>query len=262
MIYVLGDIHGAFAPIQFFIETVKPKEEDTLILLGDAGINYYLNNRDTKFKKKLQNTGITFFVIRGNHEERPSILGANHLDSWHTEEFWNNEVYVENNFPNIKYALDGVGYYEIPLNGTSILKTLVIPGAYSVDKNYRLQNGWSWFSGEQLTDIEKREGVVTLSKQESIDLVLSHTCPLRWMPTDLFLPQISQDEVDNSMEEYLDWVYTQKKVKLWLWGHYHQTRIYPLQEDYTRPIMLFNDTVLCLEDYFETNPYQAMTKLF
>ena len=106
MFYVLGDIHGNFNDIYNFIQYAKPSQDDVLILLGDAGINYYLNTRDKIFKQKLQDTGITFFVVRGNHEQRPSILTEEHPDDWAIEERFGNSIYVEKAYPNILYALD------------------------------------------------------------------------------------------------------------------------------------------------------------
>lgn len=58
-------------------------------------------------------------------------------------------VDVEVSYPHIKYASDRAALYTI-----ADQLTLVIPGAYSVDKYYRLQMGWNWFPGEQLTALE------------------------------------------------------------------------------------------------------------
>ena len=80
------------------------------------------------------------------------------------------------------------------------------------------------------------------------DVVLSHTCPKIYMPTDLFLPFIDQSTVDNSMEEYLGGIEFKLQYKLWVWGHYHHYRVYPL-EDGKQKLMLFNDKAIELQEW-------------
>ena len=150
-IYVIGDLHGSYHPIKHFYEKYKDSPgfnfdgTDTIILLGDAGLNYYLDHRDDNFKNALCKYPFTYFVIRGNHEERASNLAQNNPD-WQFENFWGGIVLVEKEFPNIKYAMDYPAFYNIPYIGnhehdlTYIWRTLVIPGAYSVDKEYRHHN--------------------------------------------------------------------------------------------------------------------------
>lgn len=42
-----------------------------LIILGDAGINFYLDDRNQQFKEELSQYPITLFCVHGNHEEKP-----------------------------------------------------------------------------------------------------------------------------------------------------------------------------------------------
>ena len=46
MIYITGDTHGEFSRIERFCEREKPTRDATMIILGDAGINYYGGWRD------------------------------------------------------------------------------------------------------------------------------------------------------------------------------------------------------------------------
>lgn len=245
-IYIMGDIHGSFKPVRdFLLRTSSIKDEPkTLILLGDAGLNFFFNYRDVDTKQRLSKLPIdNYFIIRGNHEERPSICAGKNPIEWHTEQFFGNTVYVENDFPKIKYALDFVSVYTI--NGH---KTLIIPGAYSVDKYRRLQNNWSWFAGEQLTEEERKCGTELIKKNPVFDFVLSHTCPISYEPIDLFLPVVDQSMVDKTPERYLQEIEYQIKYKAWLWGHYHQHREYPREPgivttDNPRRLMLFQNAV-------------------
>lgn len=53
MIYITGDTHGYFKHIKSFCEENHTTKEDVLIILGDAGINYYgqYDYRDRNLKK-------------------------------------------------------------------------------------------------------------------------------------------------------------------------------------------------------------------
>lgn len=44
--YITGDTHGDFARIEKFCEENKTTIDDVTTILGDAGINYYLNKSD------------------------------------------------------------------------------------------------------------------------------------------------------------------------------------------------------------------------
>ena len=54
-----------------------------------------------------------------------------------------------------------------------------------------------------------------------IDVVLSHTCPLRYEPTEVFLPMIDQSSVDKSTEQWLDTIESRLHYERWYCGHYH-----------------------------------------
>ena len=55
-------------------------------------------------------------------------------------------VYYEEKYPNLLFAKDGEIY---DFDGK---KAVVIGGAYSVDKYYRLRNYMPWFESEQPTE--------------------------------------------------------------------------------------------------------------
>lgn len=248
-IWSIGDIHGSFLPIENFYLKNKDninfsKETDCIILLGDVGANYYFDGRDKKFKHKLEEFPFTYFCIRGNHEECPSICADKKPKYWSLEQFFGGSVWVEDNYPNIKYAMDCPYIYNI--NG---YKTLTIPGAYSVDKYYRLSKGWSWFKNEQLSKEEMELGRRIIEQDPAFDLILSHTCPICYEPTDLFLSSIDQSTVDKTMEIYLGEIEFKIDYKLFLFGHFHQLRIYPRNKN-KQAIMLFNDKVFNVSEYF------------
>ena len=145
-------------------------------------------------------------------------------------------VYVEDAYPNLLFAKDGEVY---DLDGQS---TLVIGGAYSVDKWYRLRMDMNWFANEQPSDEIKSRVMQKLENlNQKVDVVLSHTCPERYIPVEAFLSGIGQSAVDNSTEEWLGQVETQLEYGAWLCGHWHiNKRIDKLQ-------FLYHD-VICSDD--------------
>ena len=48
MIYITGDTHGDFSRIERFCEKFQPSREDIMIILGDAGFNYYGDRKSTR----------------------------------------------------------------------------------------------------------------------------------------------------------------------------------------------------------------------
>ena len=258
-VWVMGDIHGSILPIENFIQRNKDfftfsPETDCIILLGDVGANYFLNNRDDKFKKKLNNFPFTFFCIRGNHESRIADVVKSNPNNWNIEIFWGNFVYTEDKYPNIKYAIDRPAIYDIKENEITY-RTLIIPGAYSVDKYYRLEKGWRWFENEQLTQEEMEKGRELCKKcNNKFDIVLSHTCPICYEPTDLFFSMVNQSMVDKTMERYLGEIEFRIDYKLWLWGHYHSYRRYPMnEEDKLRVMLSAGEEVVKLNDLMANN---------
>lgn len=133
-------------------------------------------------------------------------------------------VYYESQYPNIRYLKDGETY----LIGKKY-KTLVVGGAYSVDKYWRLEKQAAgfyggWFANEQLSQ-EERDTISKLAAGKSYDLILAHTCPYEWMPRDLFLSCVDQSTVDNSMELWLGELLQKCQWKVFLCGHFHSDRV-------------------------------------
>ena len=57
-----------------------------------------------------------------------------------------------------------------------------------------------------------------------IDAVLSHAAPLKYEPTDVFLPNVDQELVDKTTERWLDSIEDRLDYRRWYCGHYHCNR--------------------------------------
>jgi 3-oxoacid CoA-transferase subunit A len=211
-IYVTGDKHGRLKPVKQFAKREGLSDEDVIVILGDAGFNYYNSERDAWTKKVVAKIAPTVLCIHGNHEIRPqSLPRLYHEAQWH-----GGTVFVEDEFPNILFAKDGEVY---DLDGIS---AIAIGGAYSVDKWYRLENGLRWFANEQPNDKVKARVEAKLDSLDwKVDVVLSHTCPFGYEPTEAFLPDVDQSMVDTSTEVWLDRIERRLEYKRWYCGHWH-----------------------------------------
>jgi 3-oxoacid CoA-transferase subunit A len=244
---VTGDTHSRVEGRLVKIEQTMPElvpAETALIILGDAGLNYYLSKHDWKNKHRVSKHGFTLYCLRGNHEARAaSVKGMQKV--W--DENVHGYVWMEEQFPLIRYFEDTFGEYEI--DG---FKVLTIGGAYSVDKWYRLQRDWKWFADEQLT----AEEMVACEKAivgKEYDFVFTHTCPINWEPNDLFIAGIDQSKVDKTTEVWLGALKDKFKWTNWLFGHYHAVRIErPHVEQFYEEIELLTDVSARWNKYDET----------
>ena len=129
---IAGDQHGNFNNLIWNIDTdVYNPKETAIIVLGDAGINYYLNGKDNQLKNILMQSRYTFYILRGNHEERPERIKNMRMVFDDTVE---NFVYMQDAWDRIKYFIDG-NIYNI-----KNYRCLTIGGAYSIDKYCRQNN--------------------------------------------------------------------------------------------------------------------------
>lgn len=211
MIILTGDTHRDFERIFEFCEEYEITEGDIIVILGDAGINYYLDESDEHVKDKLAELPCQLFLVHGNHEERPYMIDTYEEREWH-----GGMVYMEDSYPNLIFAKDGEIY---DFDGK---KTMVIGGAYSIDKMIRLQGGAQWFDTEQPDEIIKGYVEKQLEKSDwKVDYVFSHTAPLKFEPIEEFIPGIDQAYIDKSTEEWLDSIEDRLKYDRWFLGHYH-----------------------------------------
>ena len=252
-----GDCHGVFT--RFY--NLPKDEEIGMIILGDAGFNFYLNKTDERKKKEVCENypHITFYCVRGNHECRPQDLPniAKQFD-----ENVHGVVYIEPDYSNIRYFLD-YGLYCI--DGYNCY---VIGGAYSVDKYWRLEQAnmteenndpkkSGWFANELLTkeEMNKATRQIYMFKDmgESIDFIFSHTCPYDWEPRDLFLGFIDQSTVDESMEKWMNKIKEDIHFFAWCFGHFHADRLErPHVEQYYHNMEEFNTLYKRWKDYDKT----------
>lgn len=209
MAYYTGDIHGNPQPIIALCQNAHPTAKDTVAILGDVGANYHTDERDLRVKRALNCLDPAILCIHGNHEIRPANLPTYKRKPWNGGMVW-----YEPEYPNLLFAKDGEIF---TMDG---LRHMVIGGAYSVDKFYRIARCLGWWPDEQPSDEIKRY-VERQAAIQPIDVILSHTCPYKYEPVEAFLPSINQDTVDDSTERWLDTIEESVDYAAWLCGHWH-----------------------------------------
>ena len=214
MIYITGDTHGNFQRIKEFCKKQQTTTNDYLIILGDAGINYF-GDQDNKLKEELTKIPITFLCVYGNHEERPE-----NIKTYQEINLFAGIMYQEKNYPNLLFFKDSEIY--------TILnkKVLVIGGAFSVNKDLMIERGYKWFKDEQPSELIKKQTLNNLKENNyQVDYILSHTCPYKYLPYEMFYIGVNQDEVDQSTEKFLDLIEELTDYHKWYCGHFHTDKV-------------------------------------
>lgn len=213
-IFVTGDVHGDMLDLVYRAKSVDISENDLIIILGDCGFeisSYFEENgnpSERDIKRQLwtkENIPATIFCVQGNHEVPFNEMHGNRCEMFGGKVVESNGIY---------FALNGEEY---TINNK---KFLVLGGAYSVDKFYRLRNGYPWWENEQPNTIE-REEILNRVKGKSYDYVLSHTCPYDYRPVEAFLVGVTQSDIDTSQEEFLQKIHESITYTKWYLGHWH-----------------------------------------
>ena len=214
MIYITGYNHGNFQRIKEFCKKQQTTTNDYLIILGDAGINYF-GDHDNKLKEELTKIPITFLCVYGNHEERPE-----NIKTYQEINLFDGIMYQEKNYPNLLFFKDSEIY--------TILnkKVLVIGGAFSVNKDLMIERGYKWFKDEQPSELIKKQTLNNLKENNyQVDYILSHTCPYKYLPYEMFYIGVNQNKVDQSTEKFLDLIEESTDYHKWYCGHFHTDKV-------------------------------------
>lgn len=213
IIFITGDKHGDMEFVRRFCdEHPGICKDDVLIILGDVGINYDLNRQEKRVKKMLSRLPITLLCVHGNHEERPR-----NIKGYKEVEYFDGIVYQERRYPNILFCKDG----EVYRIGNR--QFFVLGGAYSTDKYLRLKEGWKWFPSEQPSPDDRINAEKKIAEcDRRFDVVLSHTCPKKFIGDSLKHVYADSHEIDWSTEEWLDDIEDRIVYSHWYFGHFHK----------------------------------------
>ena len=209
-----------------------------MIVLGDAGINFFGGWKDAEYKRYIKKIPITFLLLTGNHDIRPAHVTHSYC-SGTPHPLLRGVMMQDSLAPNVLYT-PMYGAFSL-FTGGRWVKTFCICGAYSVDKSFRVACDYPWFSDEQLKTWEMKEAQEMIVDAQP-EIILSHTCPHKYIPRDMFLTQVDQSTVDDTMERWLDGVEESVPYSRWYCGHWHTDRTVD------RMRFMFNDIVELKEE--------------
>ena len=223
--FITGDKHRNFTNVRQFCRDMNTRKKDVLIVLGDAGFNYFEDDRDKKLKEEVCNLNITLFCLHGNKEKRPQ-----NIDTYGIRSFYGGKVFYEPKYPNILFAIDGEIYT------FNEKKYIVIGGAHSVDKIRCIEENKPFWNDEMPDDLIKSKVENRLIEENNgIYGVLTHTCPISYLPTEMFISTRENSvykkktknqkkyklDIDRSTEKWLGELEKKINYEVWYCGHYH-----------------------------------------
>lgn len=233
MLFVTGDMHGEAGCLGSRIRAAEEaagrplREGDEILVLGDVGLRYGASEATgllSAMMRARERTGVRFVAMRGNHDARycRDLRNGSYGRGFHEEGWLGGTVLVDDRTDAVMYLPDEGGVFDA--GGHAIA---VVPGAYSVDRDFRLRMRWPYEWHEQLTAAEM-DALLGAVSGAGVEIVLSHTCPASWLPliSDLFLEGLDQSRVDKGMERFLDALLGEVSgtCRGWWFGHYHDNR--------------------------------------
>jgi len=85
--------------------------------------------------------------------------------------------------------------------------------------------GRSWWPDEQPSAEIKEKVEHSLDREGwRVNVVLSHTVPLKYEPVEVFIRGVDQSKVDKSTEEWLDSIDDRLAYDKWFCGHFHTAK--------------------------------------
>lgn len=205
MIFITGDIHGQIdirkLSSKNFPEGKNLTKDDYVIICGDFGLIWNLDDEDKYWLKWLQSKPWTTLFCDGNHEN------FNLLEQFPEEERFGGRVHVIND--SVFHLMRG---YVFNIDGNSFF---VMGGAPSYDRAHRKEN-ISWWRREIPSREEFERGLNNLDAVNwEVDYVISHTGPFSIVKMTNYYMKL--DDVSN----YLDIIKDRLKFKHWYLGHMH-----------------------------------------
>lgn len=204
-VFFTGDLHGDITKLIRFIERFNLTSEDSIIVLGDAGLLWRNDKKDFKITLKnweLCSNGVHLYFIDGNHENFKLL---NHLPI------------DENNMGIVSETIHYLRRGQIYVFNNK--KVLVCGGADSIDR-FRRTEGLTWWADEAISE-ETIDGIPA----GHYDYVLTHCCPRSVFENNrvylITLSNIDQDYVEHQSEDRLEKLKNKITFDHFYFGHYH-----------------------------------------
>lgn len=244
MIYITGDTHAAISRFNSknFPQGKELTKDDYVIILGDFGLVWDKEESpyETNWLDWLDGKPWTTLFIDGNHENYDR-LNTYPVDKWKGGN-------VQHIRPSVIHLMRGEifdldGYKFLAMGGAPSHD--ISDGILEPDDKCRIYqyeqanrcfrvNHVSWWAEEVPNEKERDNAIVNLTKHGGkVDFILSHEAPIRLL---------SWEEPNEYSKWLYDNLYSKADFKLWLFGHYHETR------QFASDALCFYRDIINLED--------------
>ncbi|MDL2060498.1 metallophosphoesterase [Mesosutterella sp. AGMB02718] len=202
-----GDTHADFSFLQGALGILRPS---VCIVAGDFG---YWRRSDFEegagegfFHEGLRHPGTRIFFCDGNHENHALLRRLVETRGWEKP------IHVA---PGLFYA---------PRGSTAVIRgrrVLFAGGAFSIDRAYR-EEGRTWFAEEEMGQ-EELERILKRSDLDSVDAVVSHTCPAGCLDKVCGICGLKPEWISGrATEDALERIFQRlPRVRDWYFGHWH-----------------------------------------
>lgn len=200
-VLVVGDLHGEWAVLN---KLMQKKQPDVVLCTGDFGWwpKLSMSNKIIYSQKSWKHDGLK--IPEGT---KVYFCDGNHEDHWDLEKRRGDTYDIVELYPRCFYCPRG-STLQLP-DGRNVL---FMGGADSIDKSCRTL-GIDWFPEEVISyaDVER-----ALSLETPIDILISHTVPLEWVPD-----VCRGEKFSDPSRPALSAILKKFQPKLWYSGHWH-----------------------------------------
>ena len=204
-IYITGDTH---APIdidklsgRMFKEQKSLNKNDFVIICGDFGGVWNGSRHDEYCLDWFQSKRFTTLFCGGNHENY-DLLYQYPVKEWNGGKIHKIRKSIFHLINGEVFELDGKRFF-------------IMGGASSHDKEWRT-SGVSWWPEEIPSGCVMEYGLENLRKYgNDVDYIITHCAPTSVQR------KICSFYKEDSLTEYLDYIYSNVRFEKWFCGHYH-----------------------------------------
>lgn len=162
-VLVCGDLHGDARHTQYLAVEARRRDIDLIIQLGDWGFKGF--DRPGKpalvgLTRMLSHQGVKMWFLDGNHDDHDWLRELARTS--------NNEPVDVND--QIRYLPRGSTF---DLDGVSCM---ALGGAYSIDKEWRIQHNAGWWPQEMISLRECHQAIDN-GKAAEVKIMFTHDCP-------------------------------------------------------------------------------------
>ena len=195
MIWLTGAHTDILTAWEAFCREQQTTTDDILIILGDSGFNFGGGEARPVFEDAR--------LAVPHHDLLPAATAGNrpqNIPGYVEGSFHGGKILCEPQYPNLLFAVDGEVYR---FAGTDCL---VVGGAYSTGKEYRLVKGLGWWPDEQPSGRDKAAGRSPARAPRLADARRADDTPARCAIKPLRSPQARSRPVDRRLHDRKLWM--------------------------------------------------------